>query len=198
MILKAIEAGVPEDRIAKALDVDVGSIRRKRILLDGICPEAVELLKDKHVPLQSFGELKKMLPVRQVEAAHLMVAMNKYSHNYARSLVGATPASELVDANKPKRVAGLSDDQIALMETGVIQAGPGVPPDRAVLRCRSPRCRRGNRVFGAPPRQCSCAPLSDTELSGTADGIPEDRRERQGGCLICPASHAGMFTGSLP
>ena len=116
MILKAIEAGVPEDRIAKALDVDVGSIRRKRILLDGICPEAVELLKDKHVPLQSFGELKKMLPVRQVEAAHLMVAMNKYSHNYARSLVGATPASELVETNKPKRVAGLSDDQIALME----------------------------------------------------------------------------------
>jgi ParB-like chromosome segregation protein Spo0J len=116
MILKAIEAGVPQERIAKALNVDVGSIRRKRNLLDGICPEAVELLKDKHVPIQSFGQLKKMLPVRQVEAAHLMVAMNKYTHNYARSLVGATPASELVDSSKPKRIAGLTDEQIALME----------------------------------------------------------------------------------
>lgn len=116
MILKAIEAGVPEERIAKALNVDVWSIRRKRNLLDGICPEAVDLLKDKHVPIQSLGQLKKMLPVRQVEAAHLMVAMNKYTYNYARSLVGATPVSELVDSSKPKRVAGLTDEQIALME----------------------------------------------------------------------------------
>jgi ParB-like chromosome segregation protein Spo0J len=36
MILKAIERGVSQDRIAKALNVDVQSIRRKRNLLDGI------------------------------------------------------------------------------------------------------------------------------------------------------------------
>jgi hypothetical protein len=116
MILKAVEHGVPEDRIAKALNVDVGSIRRKRRLLDGICPEAAELLKDKHVPIIAFGELKKMLPVRQVEAAQLMVAMNKYSTSYARSLVGATPRSQLVEWAQPKRVQGLSNDQLALME----------------------------------------------------------------------------------
>jgi hypothetical protein len=39
MILKAIERGVLEERIAKALNVDVGSIKRKRRLLDGICPD---------------------------------------------------------------------------------------------------------------------------------------------------------------
>ncbi|MEH2565220.1 plasmid partitioning protein RepB C-terminal domain-containing protein [Bradyrhizobium sp. AZCC 2289] len=116
MILKAVEQGVPEDRIAKALNVDVGNIRRKRRLLDGICPEAAELLKDKHVAILAFGELKKMLPVRQVEAAQLMVAMNKYSISYARSLLGATPRAQLVDWAQPKRLEGLSDDQLALME----------------------------------------------------------------------------------
>ena len=30
MIIKAIERGVPEERIAKALNVDVASIKRKR------------------------------------------------------------------------------------------------------------------------------------------------------------------------
>src|SRR5450759_1357162 len=45
MILKAIERGVPEERIAKALNVDVQSIVRKRRLLEGICPEVAEILK---------------------------------------------------------------------------------------------------------------------------------------------------------
>lgn len=116
MILKAIEDGVPQERIASALNVNVDYIRRKRALLDGICPEVVEMLEDKHVPVNSFAELKKMRPVRQIEAAQLMVAMNKYSITYAKSLVGATPPSQLVDQSKPKRVNGLTDDQIALME----------------------------------------------------------------------------------
>lgn len=116
MILKAIEDGVPQERIARALNVNVDYIRRKRALLDGICPEVVEMLEDKHVPVNTFAELKKMRPVRQIEAAQLMVAMNKYSITYAKSLVGATPSSQLVDQSKPKRVNGLTDDQIALME----------------------------------------------------------------------------------
>jgi ParB-like chromosome segregation protein Spo0J len=116
MILKAIERGVPEAVIAKVLNVDVSNIRMKRRLLIGICPEAVELLKDKHVPLNAFTELRKMKPLRQIEAAQLMVAMNKYSIAYAKSLVGATPPSQLVDSANPKKVGDLSDEQIALME----------------------------------------------------------------------------------
>jgi ParB-like chromosome segregation protein Spo0J len=116
MILKAVERGVSQERIAKALNVDVQSIRRKRHLLDGICPEVAETLKDKHIAIQTFIELKKMMPLRQIEAADLMVAMNKYTIGYARSLVAATPQSQLVEATKPKRVKGLSDEQIALME----------------------------------------------------------------------------------
>jgi ParB-like chromosome segregation protein Spo0J len=116
MIVKAIERGVPENRIAKALNVDVQSIVRKRRLLEGICSEVADILKDKHIAVSTFSELKKMLPLRQIEAAELMVAMNKFTTNYAKSLVAATPQSQLVEQDKPKQVKGLSDDQIAMME----------------------------------------------------------------------------------
>lgn len=116
MIVKAIERGVPEDRIAKALNVDVQSIVRKRRLLEGICAEVADILKDKHIAINTFTELKKLLPLRQIEAAELMVAMNKFTTSYARSLVAATPQSQLVEQDKPKHVKGLSDEQIAMME----------------------------------------------------------------------------------
>lgn len=116
MIVKAIERGVPEDRIATALNVDVQNIVRKRRLLEGICPEVADILKDKHIAINTFTELKKMLPLRQIEAAELMVAMNKFTTNYAKSLVAATPQAQLVEQDRPKHVKGLTDEQIAMME----------------------------------------------------------------------------------
>ena len=59
MILKAVERGVPEDRIAKALNVDVQSIVRKRRLLEGICPEVAEILKDKHIARHNVRRTQK-------------------------------------------------------------------------------------------------------------------------------------------
>lgn len=114
MILTAIEKGVSEERIARALHVNASSIRQKKNLLDGICPEAVELFKDKHVPINTLVQFKKMKPLRQVEATQLMAAMNKYTIAYVRSLVAATPGAMLVRPKKPIR--GLTVDQIALME----------------------------------------------------------------------------------
>ena len=116
MILKAVERGVPEERIAKALNVDVRSIVQKRRLLEGICPEVADILKDKHLGIYAFTELRKMVPLRQIEAAELMVAMNKYTVSYAKSLLAATPQSQLVEADKPKHLRGLSDEQVASME----------------------------------------------------------------------------------
>jgi len=116
MILRAVERGASEQRIAKTLNLDVSTIRHKRRLLDGICAEAVELLKDKHVPMNAFSELRKLVPLRQIEAAELMVAMNKYTTNYARSLVAATPQAQLATTNRPKTFKGLTADQMAMME----------------------------------------------------------------------------------
>ena len=116
MILKALERGVPEKRLARALNVNVRSLQDKTRLLDGICAEAAELLKDKQVALTGFQVLKKMKPMRQIEAAELMVTMNKFTVNYARSLLAATSASELKDPQKPKAVKGVSRQQLESME----------------------------------------------------------------------------------
>jgi len=116
MILKAIEQGVAEQRLAKALNLDLPSIKRRVHLLDGICSEAAEILKDKLVAMYSLLELKKLCPLRQIEAAELMVAMNRYTIGYVKSLVAATPETQLAEEYRPKKVKGLADEQISLME----------------------------------------------------------------------------------
>lgn len=116
MILKAIKRGVPEDRIARALNINVTSIRQKRLLLDGICAEAADLLKDQHCPFNTFYSLKKMKPLRQVEVADLMIAMNNFSVSYSRALLAATPQEQLIDSGKPKTFKGISSEQIMQME----------------------------------------------------------------------------------
>ncbi len=116
MILKAIERGASDERIARALNIDVKTLQTRKQLLFGICPEVVELLKDKHVTVKAFAALKKMLPLRQIEAAELMTAMNKYTVPYADSLLAATPQSQLVDPGKPKAPKKMSNEQLAMME----------------------------------------------------------------------------------
>lgn len=116
MILKALTLGVPEERLAKSLNINISTLREKKRLLDGICSEAAELLKDKQVTITGFRVLKKMKPTRQIEAAQLMVAMNKYTVNYARSLLAATPEKLLTSSAKPKKITGLSREQLGLME----------------------------------------------------------------------------------
>ncbi|MGA2538243.1 MAG: plasmid partitioning protein RepB C-terminal domain-containing protein [Terracidiphilus sp.] len=59
MILKAIESGVSEKRLAQALSVDVGNIRKKRNMLNEICPEAVQVLRNKPVAIRGFCDLEK-------------------------------------------------------------------------------------------------------------------------------------------
>ncbi len=115
MILTAIERGVPEERLARALNVDIKSIRTKRRLLDGICPEAVTLLQDRQVPLNTFSELRRLRPMRQIEVAEIMIAMNRFSLTYAKSLVASTPQNQLVSSEQ-KTVRGLSTEQVDRME----------------------------------------------------------------------------------
>lgn len=117
MILRAIERGVPEAKIAAALNIEIKSIVTRRDLLNGICAEAAELLKDKIVPIATFPILKRMKPFRQIEAATLMNDANTYSKTYARMLLAATPKDQLVDPERPKKIKGLDDEQMARMES---------------------------------------------------------------------------------
>lgn len=116
MILRAIRSGVSEERIARSLDVDVASIRQKRDLLDGICPEAVQLLREKRATGNALRELRRVQPMRQIEIAELMCAAGNFSVGYAKCLVAATPAEQLVDGDRGKDARGLSPEDVSRME----------------------------------------------------------------------------------
>ena len=116
MIVRAIERGVSEDKLANALNLDVKAIKRRRTLLVGICPEVVELLKDKSVNPNTFEVLRKMKPMRQIEAAELMTTAGNFTASYAKALLAATRQSDLVKADQPKQIAGMTAEQMARME----------------------------------------------------------------------------------
>jgi hypothetical protein len=116
MILKATRNGVSEERIAQVLKVDVASIRQKRDLLNGICKEAAELLKNKHLSLGVFAVLRKMKAIRQIEVADLLIASGNFSVPYAKAMLVATQPEMLIDPAKHKAVRGLTPEQIAKME----------------------------------------------------------------------------------
>jgi ParB-like chromosome segregation protein Spo0J len=83
MILRAIKNGLSESRIARALNLDIAHIRQKRDLLQGICPEAVQLLKDRPATAQVFREMRKVKPMRQIEIAEVMCLSNNFTVGYA-------------------------------------------------------------------------------------------------------------------
>ena len=116
MILKATRNGVSEERIAKVLRVDVARIRQKRDLLNGVCPEAAEILKNKSVSLGVFAVLKRMKPLRQIEVAELLNTTGNYSVPYAKALFAATQPDMLVEPGNHNGVKGLTPEQVAKME----------------------------------------------------------------------------------
>jgi len=116
MIAKAIEHNVPKERIAKALDINIRSVVRKAKLLEGICSEAVGLLKDKSCPMAIFDVLRKMNPIRQIEAAELLVNANNYTVSYISAILAGTPQSQLADTETPKRMKGMTAEAMQRME----------------------------------------------------------------------------------
>lgn len=116
MIVKAIERGVSQERIAQTLDIDVRRIRERRNMLRNIAPEAVELLKEKMVSVQVFSILRKMKPIAQIEACEMMISANRYSVPYAKVLLAAMPPEKLVQREKKDILKGVSAEDIARME----------------------------------------------------------------------------------
>jgi hypothetical protein len=116
MVVRAISRGVSEDKIAKALNLNVTSVQRRTRLLDGICEEAALLLKDKQCPMAVFEVLKKMRPMRQIEAAELLVNANNYSVSYVSALLAGTPQRQLKDASAKRRIKGMNPEAMARME----------------------------------------------------------------------------------
>lgn len=116
MIVRALDKGVAAEKLARALNVNVSHVRARQTMLKGVCPEAVDLLKDKRVSPQAFRALRKMRPVRQIEAAELMISAANYSASYAELLVAGTQKRDLLDSEKPKKVSGMTTEQITRIE----------------------------------------------------------------------------------
>lgn len=116
MLQAAVAKGVSRETLARALNVDPSLVSKKLRLLDGICPEAVELLKDRQFSPEISRFLRRMKPTRQVECIELMLTANSLTVNYAEALLAATPVEMLVEGKKPEHMKGLNAEQIAKME----------------------------------------------------------------------------------
>ncbi|MFT3878480.1 MAG: plasmid partitioning protein RepB C-terminal domain-containing protein [Gemmatales bacterium] len=80
----------------------ITSIRRRHRMLNGICPDAAEILKDTECPLSVFDILRQMAPFRQIEAAELMTGQNNFTGIFAKALLAATPEKHLIESRKEK------------------------------------------------------------------------------------------------
>ena len=96
MVVKAIERGVPEAQIAEVLGLEVTAVRHRARMLDGICPDAIQLLNNAPCPFRVFDILRQMTSVRQIEAAELMLGQQNYTAVFARALLVATSENQLV------------------------------------------------------------------------------------------------------
>ncbi|RKF36719.1 plasmid partitioning protein RepB C-terminal domain-containing protein [Paraburkholderia fungorum] len=103
MIAKAIERGVARERIATVLGIDINTVKRRAELLDGISGEAATLLADKACPATTFNALKRMKPLRQLQAVELMCGQGNFTSAFARAIVAATPPEQLEQSSGTRR-----------------------------------------------------------------------------------------------
>ncbi len=75
-----------------------------------------EELKDKSINPSTFDVLRKMRPMRQMEAAELMATAATYTASYAKAILAATKQADLMKPDQPKRVSGLTAEQMTRME----------------------------------------------------------------------------------
>lgn len=108
MIVKALDAGVSEQRLARALNLNPNTIRSSKSLLTDICPESIEILKDKPVTEAALRALKRVKPMRQIEMAELMVASGTYTKAYAEALAMMAPPDQQVEQPPTKKGAAMT------------------------------------------------------------------------------------------
>lgn len=116
MILKALSNGVSEQAISVSLSVDVETIRRKRSMLDGICPEVVELLTNRRVAVQTYAILRKMKPIGQIQAAERMIHANAYSMRMAKALLTITKPELMASPEKVSRSSPGSNAKLEVLQ----------------------------------------------------------------------------------
>lgn len=74
------------------------------------------LLEDWQFSPELLHVVRKMKPTRQVECAELMVSANSLKVVYADALLAATLPELLVDGRTPRKLSGVTNEQMARME----------------------------------------------------------------------------------
>ena len=155
MIMKAINDGVNEERIASVLHIDLKTLQQKRDLLVGICPEAADILKDKAISSGCFNVLRKMTALRQIEAAELMSTISNYSKTLAKTILAASSTEQLAKPGTRKAPRTLSSEQIAQLEQEITSSQAGLAAlkdtygaDRLELQVT---CRYLGKILGNAP-----------------------------------------------
>ena len=115
MLLEALKNGLTEERIAATLNVSLEAIRAKRDMLNGICPEAIQILQDRPVSPQIFALIRKMKPMRQIEAAEHMVAGATFTISFAKALLTVTKAEMLDEPPSPRSLEATSTAARAML-----------------------------------------------------------------------------------
>jgi ParB-like chromosome segregation protein Spo0J len=112
MIRRAIDRGVSKERLARAFNVNLSSINRRINLLDGICPEAIDRLKDQQFTPDLARVLRNMKAARQVDAVELMIASSTITVAHAEALLKATPPEQRTDVPPAPKEKAAPLDQI--------------------------------------------------------------------------------------
>lgn len=106
MLQEAVAKGVSKERLAQSLNIDISSLLKKLKLLDGICPEAVELLRDRQFSPEISRILRKMKATRQVVCVDLMLSANSLTVNYPRGAVGHNASRAFGGRGKTRNEGG--------------------------------------------------------------------------------------------
>jgi ParB-like chromosome segregation protein Spo0J len=115
MLQEAVAKGVSREHLARTLNIDISNLWKKLKLMEGICPEAAELLKDRQFSTDVTRMLRKMKATRQVESIELMLSADSLTISYAEALLAATPVEMLVEGSKPA-LKGVTAEHMARME----------------------------------------------------------------------------------
>jgi RepB plasmid partitioning protein/ParB-like nuclease domain len=124
MLLEALKSGLTEERVAATLNIDIGAIKKRVQMLDGICPEVVEMLRNQKLSLEVFPILRKMKPIGQIATVELMVLRNDYTVSFAKTRLAISPPALLCKTTgnrQPKADADAADAVLSEDTESLIQ-----------------------------------------------------------------------------
>ncbi|WP_426575874.1 plasmid partitioning protein RepB C-terminal domain-containing protein [Xenorhabdus stockiae] len=100
MLKKAVESGVPIEKLSAVLGVSPNIINTRLHISDGISGEVIALLAEKNIPQNVFDVLRKIKPYKQMEFVTTMITLNNFTRKFALSMLHALSPEHLVAKNK--------------------------------------------------------------------------------------------------